>query len=189
MFSKKIGGICGILAFLVIVSSVTAAIANYPNFSFWNNWLSDLGVGNSAVFFNSGVMIAGVLLLIFSLAFSRKNKAGYLMVIASLALVGVGLFTENSMPENSHFYFSAAFFAAMSLSMLAAGILGRGFDRYFSLLTFFISIIPLAFLLQARSIITIAVFDLGKGAISEAIAGLSFGIFALVLGYRMLKGK
>ena len=62
----KAAAICGILGVVVVYPLILLAISYYPNFSWFNNALSDLGVkGISAIIFNASLIIGGALLFIF----------------------------------------------------------------------------------------------------------------------------
>ena len=65
--------VCGILASIVVLSSVLIAISRSPSFSWTANMLSDLGdsskaaSGNGAAsIFNSGLIVGGILMMVFA---------------------------------------------------------------------------------------------------------------------------
>jgi len=64
----KISGVSGVLAPLVAFTLISLAITSHPQFSWTGNALSDLGVveGVTAVLFNSGLIIGGILAIIFA---------------------------------------------------------------------------------------------------------------------------
>jgi len=120
----KAAAICGILGVIVVYLLILLAIFYYPNFSWFNNALSDLGVkGISAIIFNTSLIIGGALLFIFTIGLilytkGAISKIGSISLLASaifLALIGV--FPENYGPI--HFYVSVAFFVLTALSLLA----------------------------------------------------------------------
>jgi hypothetical protein len=67
-------GVAGPLAFLVLY---TLAATGDPEYVFFDNYLSDLGVGSKAAFFNAAVIIAGGLTVPFALLgiLQRPGKA------------------------------------------------------------------------------------------------------------------
>ena len=69
----KISGICGIITPLIAYTFILLAINYYPPFSWTDNALSDLGVvkGITSVLFNSGLIIAGILTLVFATGLFR----------------------------------------------------------------------------------------------------------------------
>jgi len=94
----RLGGLCGIVGSVLTIAMVYAATTISPWFRWTTNALSELGVGEVSLIFNSGVMIGGVLNFFFALgireylAGGRLAKAGVALIMlgsASLALVGV----------------------------------------------------------------------------------------------------
>ncbi|MCJ2541024.1 MAG: DUF998 domain-containing protein [Candidatus Thermoplasmatota archaeon] len=93
-----------------------------PEYVFFENYLSDLGVGSMAWAFNSAVIIAGALMIPFALLAVRPALCGgivaelavVLTVIAAMFLILVGVFTEDY--EGTHYTVSMGFF----MSFLAA---------------------------------------------------------------------
>jgi hypothetical membrane protein len=120
----RIAGICGILFPIIIFPSILFAITNAPWFRWTKNALSDLGVeGLSAFIFNNGFILGGIVSLIFSLGLTKtlSNKKGaYLLIISSIALIGVGLFPKTL--YILHYVSSAAFFIFLTISLFIIGI-------------------------------------------------------------------
>jgi len=94
----RLGGLCGIVGSVLTIAMVYAATAISPWFRWAANALSELGVGEASLIFNSSVMIGGVLNFLFALgireylAGGRLAKMGVALIMlgsASLALVGV----------------------------------------------------------------------------------------------------
>ena len=119
----QLAGICGVLLPIVVFFSTGAALSESPWFSWTQHALSDLGVeGISAFFFNNGIIIAGLLLLVFAYGLSKKltNKTGaYALTISSLALVGVGLIPMTIFAL--HFALSIVFFVFLVLALFIIG--------------------------------------------------------------------
>jgi len=117
--------VCGILASIVVFSSVLAAISQSPWFSWTANALSDLGVSGAASIFNSGLIVGGILMMVFAagLLVVRKGaleRAGAaLLFIGAIALSGIGVFTEAA--GDIHYYVAVAFFGISSLSLILIG--------------------------------------------------------------------
>jgi hypothetical membrane protein len=121
----KISSVCGVLALIIAFVFILSAIASYSQFSWLDNALSDLGVveGVTAVLFNLGLILSGVLTLIFGLGLFTllRNKvlgfAGTLILaVDALALALIGIFPESAKPM--HYYASVAFFVLFPMSML-----------------------------------------------------------------------
>ena len=113
---------CGLLSVIVFSVLYVIAASQDPDYTFLENYLSDLGVGPGAWAFNSALMLSGTLVFILSLVGIRpllgpslSSRAGVaLLAMAGLLLVNVGVFTEDY--GDTHFVFSIAFF----LTILAA---------------------------------------------------------------------
>jgi hypothetical membrane protein len=124
----KISALSGILASIITITFILLAIAFYPPFSWTDNALSDLGVqeGATAVLFNSGLIIGGILTLIFAsglLAFFGNfvgRSGAFIFVLDSLALAAIGVFPENVKPQ--HFLASVAFFVLAPIAMLVISV-------------------------------------------------------------------
>jgi len=121
----KAGGYAGIISPIIFAIFLAAAVYNYPSYNPTTNFLSDLGIGPSAVFFNSGVIIAGLLGILFSLALYKKfnskiSRAGsILLVIGNIFLILVGIFSEQY--GILHTIISTLFFLFIILSLLFIG--------------------------------------------------------------------
>ncbi len=121
---RKLSGTCGILAPIVVFACILLSITCAPSFSWTDNALSDLGVmpNPTAILFNSGLIISGILAIVFAFGlfsvFKGKSvgRAGALLfLIDCLALTAIGVFPESTGPM--HLYVSVAFFALFPLSM------------------------------------------------------------------------
>ena len=120
--------ISGILSPIFGFFIVFIAISYAPWFSWTNNALSDLGrQGNEAIIFNNGLMITGLLILLFSRGLYEiaiKNfwgKLGSIIhIIASLFLFLIGLFNINITPW--HFYVSVGFFVTLPIAIIIYSI-------------------------------------------------------------------
>jgi len=112
----------GIIAPSIFLAFYSVAMASDPDYTFGENYLSDLGVGPGAWAFNSALVITGVLLVLFSIMGVRPmlgNQALSKVASAFLAVDGVmltciGIFTEDYDPE--HYIFSISFFLTFLLT-------------------------------------------------------------------------
>ncbi len=100
-----------------------AAIHTTPGYDFGGQWVSDLGVDEGAAFFNAGAILAGILSIPFAVTLllvlrpSRLGVAGcVVMILAGIALAGVGIFTENA--GSTHLIVSLSFFSLMLLALV-----------------------------------------------------------------------
>jgi hypothetical membrane protein len=182
----RVAGVSGILAPLVAFTCILLAIAYSPEFSWAENALSDLGVqhGITAVLFNSGLIISGLLSLVFALGlllYPRGKILGkigaFILVLDALALTAIGVFPENVRP--AHLYASVTFFVLFPISLLFIGVaLLQISQKSFGLFTF------------SAAIVAVLVWAIPHGggiAIPETIAALSVSTWSIVLGFRLLK--
>ena len=122
--NRKIG-LLAIMGPACALGSIAVSIMLSPWFSWRNNAISDLGVHDVAPIFNISRIICGIMCMIFALGVILVlkhwlGKIGMLMMfMASISLVGIGVFTEDYSPH--HFYFSVAFFVLLLLACLVMG--------------------------------------------------------------------
>jgi hypothetical membrane protein len=155
-----------------------------------DNALSDLGVvpGVTAVFFNSGLIIGGVLCFVFAIGlfgFLSERVVGrvgaFVLVAASLALVAIGVFPESVRP--AHYMVSVAFFVLLPVSLLiitgAFWFTGQVRVVVFTLLVAVAAAAPWVLLFLVRYVSGVAV--------PEFVSALAGAVWAVVLGYKMIK--
>jgi hypothetical membrane protein len=188
---QKAGAACGIVTPVLAFTCVLTAIYSYPPFSWTNNALSDLGVvsGVTGPLFNFGLYSSGLLALSFAVFglfnYLRAHWIGKVgaavFAAAGLALMGIGFFPENWVP--AHYLFSVAFFVLLPISLLvltgAFAFERRARMALFTLLTAVVATLPWVLLS--------AVHYVSGVAIPEAVSGLAGGVWAVVLGYKMLR--
>ena len=68
------GGILGISAIIIRIIGDGMAIILFPDYSFFKNMISDLGVGPGSFFFNFGLIISGLVLVPFFLILADYLK-------------------------------------------------------------------------------------------------------------------
>lgn len=123
---RRAGEACGIAGPVAFLALYAIAMAGDPEYTFFRNYLSDLGVGRAAWAFNSAVIIAGALTFPFVLLGLRPALgSGILVDLGSTMALGgatflilVGVFTEDFDPE--HYIVSVGFFTSM---LVALGLL------------------------------------------------------------------
>jgi hypothetical membrane protein len=186
----KISGVSGMLAPVVAFTFISLAILYHPQFSWTENALSDLGAveGLTSALFNLGLIIAGILALLFGsglLVLLRDNAVGrigaFIFVLAALALTAIGVFPENVKP--THLYASLSFFALFPASMLAVGAaFWLSAKVKMGLFTF------LAAAVAAVVWIIQWTIPFGPGvAIPETLSALSGSTWAIASGYKVLR--
>jgi hypothetical membrane protein len=186
----RISGTCGFLAPIFAFAFIFLAVVSYPQFSWVDNALSDLGVvgGVTAVLFNSGLIVSGVLCFIFAtglFAFLSERAVGrigvFVLVLASLALVAIGVFPESV--RSVHYFVSVAFFVFLPVSMLvivgAFWLMGQVRMAVFTLLVAIVAVAPWVLLFSVRYVSGVA--------IPEFVSGLAGAVWAVVLSGKMLK--
>jgi hypothetical membrane protein len=129
--TTKFPGILGIISPLIALASIAVAITLSLSWFTWEgNALSDLGNYNNglpaAIIFNSGLVLTGLLLLIFSYAFVRAisdmpTKIGMIpFFIALIFLILIGVLSENA--GSIHFTVSLGFFLSFPFAMWFVGL-------------------------------------------------------------------
>ncbi|MBN1358919.1 DUF998 domain-containing protein [Candidatus Bathyarchaeota archaeon] len=189
-YFQQLGEASGIVAPAVAFTCILTAIASYPEFSWTNNALSDLGIisGITGPVFNFGLYCSGLFVLKFA-AFglfkyfrSWVGKIGALSFAAtSLALMGIGFFPENVVPY--HYLFSVAFFVLLPISLFIITA-AFAFKRQtkmalFTLLTAIAAATPW--------ILQFTIHYVSGVAIPEFASALAGSAWTIMLGYKMLK--
>jgi hypothetical membrane protein len=160
-------------------------------FTWTGNALSDLGHPilhpTSAIVFNSGLIIGGVVTLFFALGLGISVKKNIIalvgtgiLFIATVALVCVGLFNETYSPW--HYLFSVTLFASMALSLLVIGVamaINRP-TRWFGIATL---------LLGAVAASPWLLMSWAHPAIPEAISAMTAYVWVLMVVTRLGSGK
>jgi len=119
------GALCGLVAPVVFLLLYGIAVALDPAYDFYEDYLSDLGVGPGAWAFNSAVIAAGALIVLFA-AFGLGSALGWKNILGGLgcgllsasgvALIGVGLFPEDY--GRLHTAVSVAFFLLLYAALV-----------------------------------------------------------------------
>ena len=186
----KVSGIFGVLAPVFAFAFIFLAIASYPQFSWTNNALSDLGVvlGATSSFFNSGLIIGGIWCLFFAIGLfmflgeSMLGRVGvFFFVLTCLALVAIGVFPENVKP--AHYIVSVLFFVLLPISLLiitgAFWLMGKVRMAVFTLLVAIVAAVPWVLYFSVRYVSGVAVPEL-----VSAVAG---SVWVVVLSGKMLR--
>jgi len=119
---KLIEATSGILAPLSFLVGYTLSWALSPWYLLGQHYLSDLGVGEGAIAFNAGVILAGLFTIPFALGVAQSLKEYLLgrfgsvaLMGAGLALMAVGLFPESY--GRLHMIVSLLFFVLLFLTL------------------------------------------------------------------------
>jgi hypothetical membrane protein len=179
----RVAGMCGMFLPVVIFTSLGLSIASSPWFIWTQHALSDLGIQeNTALLFNYGMIIGGILALIFSLGLMKilSNKLGAsLLALSSLALIGIGVFPETIFAL--HFVTSASFFILLAIALLIIGLTStqNSFERNIGLLALVLVFIAICS--------TVFLFHFDGIAIPEALSCFPAFIWCSIVGMKMTR--
>ena len=188
------GGCMGITVPIVAFTFIGLSIFTYPQFSWTNNALSDLGVapGITAALFNFGLYASGLLSLWFTIGLYKllsKNVLGKIGAIVfgavSLALEGIGWAPEGTNTLNFpwHYFFSVAFFTLMPIALLfIVGYFLITRQKEFSLFTLLTALFA-----AAPWVLYFLVRYVPGVAIPELISALAASAWAMVIGWKMFR--
>lgn len=127
--------LAGLSAPAVLLSFTLLAVYSWPEFSWTENHLSDLAGfegmqpywsarGLPSILFNSGLVLAGALELVFALGLAGSGvvsrRTGHAFAFSAVSLIGVG-----ALPETlgwPHTVASYAFFISLPVAVLLAGL-------------------------------------------------------------------
>lgn len=127
----KTAGLLIGLGIIYFIIAMIVAEAVYPGYSVSNNYISDLGVGNTAVIFDPSIVLLGVLLAIGAYLLHRGLKLTIfpaLVFITGISAIGVGIFNESF--GIIHGLFSAAVFLFGAVAAIYFGATQKTPIRY-----------------------------------------------------------
>ncbi len=171
--NKKIAGTLLFIAAAQFVFALIAAEALFPGYSTSANYISDLGVGPSAILFNSSVFLMGLFMIISAYFLQRAidyTLLTVLLVLTSIGVMGVGVFTEDSI--TIHVIVSVMAFLFGGLSAIFSAICSyvheyRLLKTPFAIITVILGVISLG----ALTLLAINIdLGLGVGGIERMIA-------------------
>jgi len=114
---EKIAGMLFFIAATQFVLGLIIAEALYPGYSMSDNYISDLGIGPSAIIFNSSAFLLGLLLLIgtyFLRHISNFKTINILLLLMAIGAMGIGVFTKHYRTAHGAVATTAFFFAGLS---------------------------------------------------------------------------
>jgi hypothetical membrane protein len=163
--NRKIAGLLLFVGGVQCLLGIIVAEALYPGYSTSENYISDLGVGPSALIFNSSVFLLGVFgvagVYFIQRAFNSRLFS-VLLAMTSIGAMGVGLFTEDA--GMIHGLFSLITFLFAGISAIVSYKLEKPPLSYVSAILGIMSL--LALVLFASGIY----LGLGKGGMERMIA-------------------
>ncbi len=109
---------------VLFVASVILAASFTPGYPLFTQWISDLGVGGGAVFFNVGLMLTALVLFLFYASLTlTSGHARHASLASSLGAAGaLALYGVAALPETAgwpHVLASMSFFLLAGLSVLS----------------------------------------------------------------------
>lgn len=188
---QRIGAANGIVAPIFALICIIIAITGYPNFSWPDNALSDLGIipGATSIIFNVGLLVSGLLAFNFALfgmySYFKENWLGKIgagvFAAASIALICIGIFNENFSP--THYLVSVAFFVFLPISLLI--ITGAFAVKRQAKMAIFTLLVAIA--AATPWVLYFIIHYAPNVAIPEIISGLAGAIWIIILGYKILQ--
>ena len=190
----------GFFAPLIALTTITVAILLAPGFDWITNALSDLGNYThffvspyklaSAIVFNGGLIVTGILMMLYTLWFLRwtkdiPTKIGIIPLLVSLGfLISIGIFSENF--GELHYWVSVGFFLTFPFSMWFIGIGWLRFSslRWFSVLSIilpFLSVFMWADYMNGTSI--------WQQAVPEIVTAFSAIVWLWIINMMQYQGK
>ena len=182
---RRIAGVCGTTSQLVAITTLLVAISGSPWFSWTESHISVLGVeGSAATLFNLGLVLTGVLSLIFaiglrqSLLSSRLGQLGMVsLILGSIAISAMGIFPRTiDLPHDSA---SIAFFVFIILAFLLIGVAAITASQLkWGLLSLTAGVLIIAFWLVP--------WPWSGGAIPQLLFCLPWSLWTIVFGVGLL---
>ena len=163
--NRKISGLLLFVGGVQCVLGIIIAEAFYPGYSTADNYISDLGVGPSAIIFNSSLFLLGVTVITAVYFIHQEYKyrpLSFLFAMAGIGAIGVGLFTEDT--GFLHVIFSLIIFLFGGLSAILSYKLEKPPLSYLSVLLGTTSLVALVFFASGVHL------GLGNGGIERMIA-------------------
>ena len=181
---KQLAGTLLFIGTAQLMIFIIIAQALYPGYSISNNYISDLGVGPTAMLFNTSALLCGILILASAyFCFEAFNDKIFsiLLGIAGLGVAGVGLFPETML--SLHIPFALLAFAIGPIAIFASHRVTKPPFSYLSMILGAFALLALA-LLHFRIL-----FGIGVGGMERMIAYPILIWGAGMGGYLMSPGK
>jgi hypothetical membrane protein len=197
MMSRRglMAGLSGAASPIVGIGLMLAAAATSREFSWEGNALSDLGVAEpeTALIFNSSVIIAGALFLVFLSGVSdwavgdNRGRAGLACLLAGgISLMLVGVFTEQY--GLIHTAVSAGYFILLPAGLILVGLSGSpGLpSRSLRILSLFLGPIAVVALLATLPLLCCLGLEAGF-AVPELLESLILSSWVVAVAVRLIK--
>ena len=162
---RKVAGALLFIASVQCVLGIITAEALYPGYSTTQNYISDLGVGPSALIFNSSVFLLGAIVIVD--VYLTHHVLGSRLLSVFLVLMGVGAMGVGLFPENFAIIHRIASLFVFLFGALSAIVSYRMQKPPFSYLSLLLGALSLMALLLFGSG---TYLGLGKGGMERMIA-------------------
>ncbi len=156
----------------------------YPHYSVSTNYISDLGVGSTALIFNGSIMLLGLMLLLAAYVSKETIKSHSMWIL--IAIVGIAAFGVGTFPETTgipHYIFALIAFGGGAITAINSARVLKGAIR------------PLVVILGAISLAALIIavvfhtnLGLGNGGMERMIAYPVF-LWTLLFGGYLLGDK
>lgn len=182
---RKIAGVSGLISPLVALTALLAAISRSPWFSWTENDISVLGVeGSATALFNWGLILSGVLSLIFAIGLGKSllsSRLGHLgmgsLILGSMAFSAVGLFPRNIVLP--HDLAAIFFFIFITMALVIIGLAAIiASQMRWGLLSLMAGVLMVVFQLVP--------WPWSGGAISQLLYCLPWSLWTIVFGTVLL---
>ena len=173
--SRKVAGGLLFAGSVQFILFVIIAEALYPGYSISENWISDLGVGATAIIFNSSAVLLGSCVIVGGYLIHRTCSSrcfSLLVILTGVGAMGAGLFSENF--GIIHGMASLVTFIFGALSAIMSRRLQKPPLSYFSVLLGALSLLALALSISGTYL------GLGKGGIERIVA---YPILIWIVGF------
>jgi len=164
LYRKTAGSLIFLGAAQFLVAMIVAESV-YPGYSVSDNYISDLGVGRTALIFNASVFLLGTAIIPSAyLIFRgfRKTRVVVLFILADVGAIGVGVFPETAGYIHTVMSFVAFFFGG--LSAISSYTLEKTPLNYFSVAMGAFSLVALALFASEQYL------GLGPGGMERMVA-------------------
>lgn len=166
-FKIKLSGSLLLIGSTQFILGIILSEALYPGYNTSTQTISSLGVGPSAIIFNSSIFLMGVLGLIGIYFFQQINKFNLFSILLGLAYVGaigVGIFTEAPTTFDLHVIFSFMAYIFGGIAAITSYKQQKQPMSYFSVIIGVFSLVSIIILASGNNL------GLGLGGIERMVA-------------------
>lgn len=173
---RVLGGLLLVIAGVQFLLAMLVAEGMRPGYSISADAISDLGVGSTALLFNTSVAVLGILILLFVYLYHTVHRKLWITIpylVAGIGPIGVGLFPETMGTPHAIFAFISFFFGSIVLILVAMVV--RAPFRYVSVVLGVLGLAALALFASGTFL------GIGLGGMERMIAypvifwGIAFG--------------